>query len=423
MHIGLDISVLRIAQAGVFVYTRHLIEQLVAQGTEHHWTLLDVLPLNPDRPMPVNLEAFAAPNVRVVRCPGLNRRYLSMHPAARQGMLHPVARQLDHALDHPWALAATATMGMQLRLALHNVDVFHSSDQFLHAPGHAAAILPILDLTTRIHPEFHIQANTAMHTAKERFAMTRADHIVTISQATRRDIIAHLHIPAERISVTYPAKEARFRPYPAEQIQPLLDRYRLQVGQYILHIGTLEPRKNHIRLIEGYALLRHQLATQGNEPPPLVLGGGHGWLYDEILTAPARYGVAQHVRFLGKIPDAELPLLLAGAGLFVYPSLYEGFGLPVLEALACGVPVVAANSTSIPEVLGEAGVYCDPHDSATIAQGMAAVLANPVLADELRCKGIAQAAHFSWERMAQETLAVYAQADEVRRKRRQTLMA
>jgi glycosyltransferase involved in cell wall biosynthesis len=133
--------------------------------------------------------------------------------------------------------------------------------------------------------------------------------------------------------------------------------------------------------------------------------------------------VAQHVRFLGKIPDAELPLLLAGAGLFVYPSLYEGFGLPVLEALACGVPVVAANSTSIPEVLGEAGVYCDPHDSATIAQGMAAVLANPVLADELRCKGIAQAAHFSWERMAQETLAVYAQADEVRRKRRQTLMA
>lgn len=414
MHIGLDISVLRIAQAGVLVYTRNLIEHLVELGADQRWTLLDVLPLNRDRPMPDGLRAFDAPNVRVVRCLGLNRSYLSMRPIARSGPLHALASRLDRALDRPWAYAATAAVGVQLRAALRGVDVFHSSDQFCYAPPGAAAVVTIHDLTSLAYPEFHLDATNAMHAAKERFAVERADRIIAVSEATKREIVARLGIPAERISVVYEAADARFHPYPPEQVQPVLDRYGLQAGAYILSVGTIEPRKNYARLVEAYARLRAQLAA----PPPLVIAGGFGWLYEEILAAPARAGVEGHVRFLGKVPDAELPLLIAGAQLFVYPSLYEGFGLPVLEALACGVPVVASNSSSLPEVLGDAGLYCDPLEAASIAQRMAHVLGDPALAGRLRQAGPQRAARFSWRRMAQETLEVYAQASADRRARR-----
>jgi glycosyltransferase involved in cell wall biosynthesis len=178
-----------------------------------------------------------------------------------------------------------------------------------------------------------------------------------------------------------------------------------------LSIGTLEPRKNYVRLIEAYAALH---AAADTPPPPLIIAGGHGWLYEEILAAPARLGLTGQVRFLGKVPAADLPLLLAGAGLFVYPSLYEGFGLPVLEALACGVPVVAADTTSIPEVLGDAGLYCDPLDPASITRALADALATPDVATRLREAGPKQAARFSWQRAARETRAVYEQLHATR---------
>jgi glycosyltransferase involved in cell wall biosynthesis len=407
LHIGLDISVLRIAQAGVLTYARSVLEQMLAQDTPHLWTLLDVLPLNPQRsPLQLDLNQFREEQVRVARCPGLPRRYLSQHPRARSGRAHQLARRLDQALDTPWGVAATAATGLQLRAALAGTHIFHSSDQFLYAPPGTAALLTIYDMTTLVHPEWHARDNTTMHTAKDRFAMERAHHIIAISEATKRDVMEHLHIPKQRISVVYGAADERFRPYPPTAIDPVLGGYGLRRGEYILSIGTLEPRKNYVRLIEAYAALH---AAADTPPPPLVIAGGHGWLYEEILATPERLGLTEQVRFLGKVPAADLPLLLAGAGIFVYPSLYEGFGLPVLEALACGVPVVAADTTSIPEVLGDAGLYCDPLDPASITRALADVLATPELAAWLRAAGPKRAAQFSWQRAARETLAVYAQ--------------
>jgi alpha-1,3-rhamnosyl/mannosyltransferase len=407
LQIGLDISVLRIAQAGVLTYARSVLEQMLAQDTPHCWTLLDVLPLNPQRsPLQLDLNQWHSERVRVVRCLGMQRRYLSMHPAARTGWPHRLASSLDQALDTPWRVAATAATGLQLRAALAGTHIFHSSDQFLYAPPGAAALLTIYDMTTLVHPEWHARDNTTMHTAKDRFAMERAHHIIAISEATRRDVMEHLHIPAQRISVVYGAADEHFRPYPPTAIDPVLAGYGLRRGEYILSIGTLEPRKNYVRLMEAYAALH---AAADTPPPPLVIAGGHGWLYEEILAAPERLGLTEQIRFLGKVPAADLPLLLAGAGLFVYPSLYEGFGLPVLEALACGVPVVASQTTSIPEVLGDAGLYCDPLDPPSITRALADVLATPELAARLRQAGPARAARFSWQRAARETLAVYAQ--------------
>lgn len=406
MHIGVDISVLRIAQGGVLTYQRQLVDHLVAEAPAHRFTLLDVLPLNAGRPRLAEPPALAAPNARVAPIRGLARPYLSAAPGLRAGPPHRLAARIDNALNPAWDLAARAAVAIQLRAALRGVRVFHGSDQFFYRPPGAAAILTVHDLSTLDLPELHVAGNTALHDAKHRFLQTRADRLIAVSRATRDALLRHFAIPAERVSVVYEAADESFRPLSPGQAGPTLERYGLRFGQYLLSLGTLEPRKNYLRLIEAHARLR------AGDPatPPLVIAGGRGWLFDQIEAAAA--AAAPHVRLLGKVPDADLPALLSGARLFAYPSRYEGFGLPALEALACGVPVVVSSTTSLPEVVGEAGVYCAPDDVASIAAAIRQVLGDADLAARLRLAGPARAAQFSWRRMARETLEVYGQAAE-----------
>ncbi|ABU60168.1 glycosyltransferase family 4 protein [Roseiflexus castenholzii] len=417
MHIGVDISLLRIAQAGVLTYHRSLLDHLVRAGRDCHFTLIDVLPLNPGRSM-LWLAALDSPNVRVVRCPGVRRGYLSALPAFRDGVAHPIAARIDRILDPIWSQLAVAEMGLELRGATRFVEVFHASDQLPYAPPGAATVLTIHDLTTRRFPDMHVAENVALHAAKERFARDRADRIIAVSEATRRDIVCELGIPPERISVVYEAADVRFRPRAPDETCSVLARYDIAHGAYVLSVGTLEPRKNYIRLIEAYAVLCARYAADARRLPPLIIAGGYGWKHDAILAAPERAGVAGQVRFIGRIPDDDLPALVAGARLFVYPSLYEGFGLPPLEALASGTPVVVANTSSLPEVVGDAGLYCDPYQVSDIARQIAALLDSEDLALRLRHAGIERAKQFSWERAARETLAVYAQARAERCARR-----
>ncbi len=415
MHIGIDISLLRIAQAGVLTYHRALLSHLVRVGRDCHFTLIDVLPLNPGRPM-APLAALDAPNVRVVRCPGIRRGYLSALPAFNQGPAHTITARIDRLLDPIWAQAAVIEMGVELRAATRRVEVFHAADQLPFAPPGAAVVLTIHDLTTRRFPDMHMPDNTALHAIKERFARTRADRIIAVSEATRRDIVRELNIPPEKISVVYEAADTRFRPHTPEETQTTLERYGLTHNRYILSVGALEPRKNYVRLIEAYAMLRARYAP-AEHLPPLIIVGGNGWKYDTILAAPEQNGVTGFVRFLGRVPDEDLPALVAGSRVFVYPSLYEGFGLPPLEALACGVPVVVSRAASLPEVVGDAGLYCDPHDPHDIARQIAALLEDNDLTLRLRHAGVTRARQFSWERAARETLAVYAQARDERKAR------
>lgn len=416
MHIGIDISVIRIAQAGVLTYHRQLVDHLIAEAPAHFFTLLDVLPLNEGRPQQAQLLALDAPHVRVARISGLRRGYLSVAPGLRAGPLHRLAARLDNALNPAWDLAARAIVALQLRAALRGVAVFHSSDQFFYRPPGAAAVLTIHDLSTLDHPELHIAGNTAMHDAKNHFAVEHADQLIAVSQATRDALVRHLGVPAERVSVVYEAAGDEFQPLTPDQAAPTLARYLLQYGSYMLSLGTLEPRKNYPRLIAAHA----QLRVAHPDIPPLVIAGGRGWLYQEIESAVELH--APHVRLLGRVPDADLPALLSGATLFIYPSLYEGFGLPALEALACGTPVVVSNTTALPEVVGEAGVYCAPEDSRSIAAAMLQVLQNDALSARLRLEGPVRAARFSWRRMARETLDVYGHAvQNVVRKRHANL--
>ncbi|MFQ3633211.1 glycosyltransferase family 4 protein [Roseiflexus sp.] len=418
MHIGVDISLLRIAQAGVLTYHRSLLNHLVRVGRTDHFTLIDVLPLNPGRSM-APPAAFDAPNVRIVRCLGIRRGYLSALPALRHGPAHTVAAQIDHALDPIWARLSIAEMGLELRGATRCIEVYHATDLLPYAPPGAAVVVTIHDLTTRLFPEMHVAANAALHSSKERFARSYADRVIAVSEATRRDIVNELGIASERISVVYEAADEQFRPHTPDETAPVLARYDLVHDGYILSVGTLEPRKNYIRLIEAYAALYAQYARHERALLPLVIAGGYGWMYEAILAAPERTGIAGKVRFLGRVPDEDLPALMAGARVFVYPSLYEGFGLPPLEALASGTPVVVANTSSLPEVVGDAGLYCDPYSVNDIAHQIDVLLEREDLALRLRRAGVERAKRFSWERAARETLSVYAQARAERHARRQ----
>ena len=277
-------------------------------------------------------------------------------------------------------------------------------------------VVCIHDAASVRHPEWYSRTYAAYQRRMLPKLARRARLVITVSQFARAEVIEVLGADPDRVEVVRSGVSDAFRPgadAAAARAAFGLDR------PYVLTVGSLIARKNHARLIEAYAALRGRLETSHMQPP-LVLAGGFGWLYEEILAAPERAGVAPHVRILGAVPDADLPLLLAGAGLFVYPSLYEGFGLPVLEALACAVPVVASDTTSIPEVLGDAGLYCDPLDSASITRGMADLLLDSALAQRLRAAGPQRAAQFSWERAARETLDVYEHVSEqrARRKRR-----
>ncbi len=178
-------------------------------------------------------------------------------------------------------------------------------------------------------------------------------------------------------------------------------KYRLP-EHFILAVGTIEPRKNLVRLLEAYRSLLDRGSTAG-----LVIAGRKGWRYEGFFERITALRLAERVTLLGPFPDAELPALYSAADVLAFPSLYEGFGLPVLEAMACGTPVVASNTSALPEAAGDAGILVAPHDVAALAGALERVLADPVLAAELRGRGLAQAARFTWRRAAEATLDLY----------------
>jgi alpha-1,3-rhamnosyl/mannosyltransferase len=231
-------------------------------------------------------------------------------------------------------------------------------------------------------------------------AVTRASHIITPSRSTRDDVLKLLPVDPERVSVVPEGVDPIFAPRPANEVAARLAPLGLRAGEYLLYVGTIEPRKNLLRLLQALDLAG---ATTG----PLVLAGGHGWNNAAIRTAVERLARTGRVRSLGYVPDELRPVLLTGARAFVYPSLYEGFGLPPLEAMACGTPVLTSNVSSLPEVVGDAALFVNPDDVDALATGLARLWRDETLRADLRARGLAQARQFSWERTARATLDVY----------------
>ena len=243
---------------------------------------------------------------------------------------------------------------------------------------------------------------TVRHTAK------RAAHIITLSEYSRRDIMETYGIAPDRITVTPAAAPDSFAPVTDEKELSLVRELYGIEEDYILSVGSIQPRKNLSRLIAAYSSLRR--AQPGVKLPQLVLAGKYAWLYDETLRTISELELSNSVRLTGYVPEAHLPALYSGALCFVYPSYFEGFGLPPLEAMKCGVPVIVGNRTSLPEVVGDAALLVDPFNVSEIASAMQRVIGDAGLRSQLIAKGLEQAKLFDWRDTARKTLAVYEQA-------------
>jgi len=257
------------------------------------------------------------------------------------------------------------------------------------------------DLIFRHLPQHHKPLNRWYLNLTLPLYCRRATHIIAVSAQTRRDLSAAYRLPAEKITVIHEAADPCFCPQPPETVAAARARYRLP-ERYLLFVGTIEPRKNLGRLLQAFERLHEARLTDA-----LVIVGQRGWLYDDFFAALENSPARQAVIFPGFVPDADLPAVYAGAQALAFPSLFEGFGLPVLEAMACGTPVVCSNTSSLPEVVGEAALLVDPTDVDALADALTRVLRDDALRRELWQKGWAQVQHFTWQETARRTLAVY----------------
>jgi glycosyltransferase involved in cell wall biosynthesis len=283
--------------------------------------------------------------------------------------------------------------------------------EVLFVPAHVlplvhprSSVVTVHDLGYLTYPEAHPFLDRLYLDLSTRYNARAASRVIADSQATRDDLVQHCGIEPDKITVVYPGCDETMQPVEDEAtIEEVKARYGIG-GDYVLYVGTLQPRKNLGRLLEAYAMVRQQ--AQRGETPGLVMAGRKGWLYDQIFQQIVRLGLESEVILPGYMPQEDLPALLSGARLFVLPSLYEGFGLPVLEAMACGTPVLCSNVSSLPEVAGEAALLVDPLDTKGMAEALDRLLRDEGLRSQLVERGFRQVRRFSWERCARETLAV-----------------
>lgn len=282
-------------------------------------------------------------------------------------------------------------------------DVYHDVNYVL-MPYQGPQVVTVFDLSIKRHPETHPATRVRFFNRYFDARLPQATHILAISEFTKRELINVMGVEAERITVTPLAPPEGFARPAAEAVEAFRVRRGLP-GEFILYLGNLEPRKNLCMLARAYRRLR-ELDAQA---PPLVLAGETTWLAEPLLAEIERLGIGAHVLRPGYVPEEELALWYAAATVFVYPSRYEGFGLPVIEAMAAGTPVIAADAASLPEVAGDAARLVAPDDEERWAVAMAELLSAPALRAELAQRGLARAAQYSWQRCAEQTHAVYEQ--------------
>jgi glycosyltransferase involved in cell wall biosynthesis len=264
-------------------------------------------------------------------------------------------------------------------------------------------IATIYDLSFMRYPQSFNPLNRIYLTWAVRQAVRHANHLIAISESTRRDLIALFGAAPERVSVIYCGKDNAFAPATDRAALDAWRAARAVPEKMILFVGTIEPRKNVARVVRAFARAKRAARL----PHRLVLIGARGWKYAEVDSVIAQEGIADDVVFAGYVPQNELPRWYQAAELFVYPSLYEGFGMPVLDALACGTPVVTSNAASLPEVTGDAAIQVTPEDQDALTDAIIRALTDRASREQMITRGLAQAANFSWARAGHETCALY----------------
>jgi glycosyltransferase involved in cell wall biosynthesis len=305
----------------------------------------------------------------------------------------------NHLVGEPWR-----NIYLPYRLRRMGVDLFHDPGYFVPVlRGGARRVVTFHDMVPFVHKETNSRKYFWYMRNVIRLAARMADHIIAVSEHTKRDIIDTLGTDPERITVIHSAARAVFRVLPrSDSLQAVLERHKIR-QPYILNVGTIEPRKNIPRLLEAY----HRLRRRHRIPHQLVIAGALGWLYKPVFETLEKLDFGDDVRLTGFVSNEELNVLYNLADIFVFPSLYEGFGLPLLEALSCGAAVAASRTSCIPEILGTAAVYFEPTEIDSICEALLRLIEDGALRAQLKERAPVQAAKFTWEETARQTLAVY----------------
>jgi glycosyltransferase involved in cell wall biosynthesis len=366
---------------GVNAHLLSLAESYRSAGI--NWYIYNLLSHLPEADSEIDYSVFLSEK-RYEAAPGIRLR-ISRLPTHR-----PPLRILWEQVAQPWAMRDAG------------VDLIHEPAFVGPQASNHPYVVTVHDLSFLLYPQGFRALNRIYLQIFTRLSVRRAQRVIAVSESTKRDLVRCYDIPPGKVDVIYNGKNAAFQPLAADEIA----EFRADQGlpeRFILFVGTLEPRKNVARLIEAYAQL------PGNRPP-LMLIGGRGWLYDDIYARVENLNLSDEVHFVGYVLAEDLPLWYNAASLFVYPSLYEGFGLPPLEAMACGTPVVTSTASSLPEVVGDAGLLVDPTSTEELAQEMGRVLADAGLREKMRWAGLARARDYSWQATAQHTVSTYRRA-------------
>lgn len=379
MHIGFDASrAVRGRRTGTEHYSAQLLHALsrLEQAVQHSFSCYVNSPVDQDA---LELFGFALPANFAVR-----------HIPFRRAWTH--ARLSAEMIQHPPDV---------LFVPSHVVPLWH--------PPHS--VVTIHDVGYLYYPEAHTRLSRFYLHLSTWFSTRAARLVIAISQATADDLHRHYRVPKAKLRVVRHGCDPAFRPVDDRGEQTRVrDKYHLPLDRpYLLYVGTLQPRKNLGRLVDAYAagLEAHRL---GQPEPVLVLAGKRGWLYESLFAQVQALGLEESVLFPDYVAQEDLPTLISGAAAFALPSLYEGFGMPALEAMACGTPLVAANTSSLPEIVGDAGLLVDARDTAAWTEALHAVLTDPALRVRLQGAGMARVVRFTWPRAAAETLRVLEEA-------------
>ncbi|HEU5382606.1 MAG TPA: glycosyltransferase family 1 protein [Ktedonobacteraceae bacterium] len=380
MHIGINAQLLSFSQnyrnGGISRYIRYLLTELALHPGQHEYTIFVNRSDTPDR---------------------LGIRHPHMHFVAANW---PEAK--------PAARVAWEQVALPALIRRRGIQVFHSPANVLPEllPRHCAGVVTLHDLAFWRMPEVLTRSKRVYHRTFTVRSLRRASRIIAVSDSTSRDATELLGIAPQRIATVYPCLDERFAaPVAEEELVAFRKRQGLEQG-FLLYLATLEPRKNIPTLLDAYARLRQVTGTQIK----LVLAGSKGWLYESIFARVQQLGLEEEVIFSGYVSDAEQPLWYRAASAFVYPSLYEGFGFPVAEALACGIPAVTSNISSLPEAGAGLALTVDPHDVEALATALHKALNDSALQERCRAQAAAVRERFSAVAMVKQTIAVYEQA-------------
>jgi glycosyltransferase involved in cell wall biosynthesis len=306
----------------------------------------------------------------------------------------------------PWRMAVWIAQMARLsfKRLMPGATLFHATEHLLMPLGDVPTVLTVHDLIYRLFPQHHKRLNYWYLNAAMPLFVRRADAIIVVSQATKNDLIRYFRTPDRKITVVPEAAAPHFRVVPESDVARVRAKYHLP-DRFLLAVGTIEPRKNLTRLVEALGRLRAQ-----DRELQLVVVGAKGWLYDDFLNRIRELSLQDAVRLLGFVPDDDLPGVFRAATVYVMASVYEGAGLPLLEAMACGVPVVSSRESSMPELGADVPRYFNPYDVDHMTDVIGTLLADDRLRARMADAGPERAGQFSWQRAARETLAVYRSA-------------